>query len=246
MAPPNACTPVRRRLTLAPGSIDLWRIDLDAGSALEARAFSTGERARASRFAFERDRVRYLRARHALRALLAAYEDRAPEALDLREGAHGKPFLANGRHAFNASHAGDVALVAVAHDRAVGVDVETRLHRGDLLALAGQVFDERECADLASRPADARLDAFLTGWTRKEAVLKALGLGLTVDPRRLHAGLDRARLRAQAGAFVAGSPDFGVDVETVDCDGGIVVSVASPQGWSGLRRFDFQPVESGP
>src|SRR5690606_24716552 len=80
---------------------------------------------------------------------------------------------------FNVSHSGGVALLGVA-DRPVGVDIETRMH-GNSLEMARQFFCQQE----QQRVADANCadEAFLAIWTAKEAVVKAIGLGLRIDTR---------------------------------------------------------------
>jgi 4'-phosphopantetheinyl transferase len=143
------------------------------------------ELARAARYRFERDRARFVVARATLRALLAAYTARPAASLGFETPGHGKPLLADpdpGQLRFNLSHSGAVALYAVASDREVGVDVE----RVDPRAArdVSRILAPAEATALEALPADQRLDAFFACWTRKEAYLKARGLGLAL-------GLDR-------------------------------------------------------
>lgn len=133
------------------------------------------ERDRLDRFRHEVDRGRYLAAHALVRLALAAAVDAEPGALvfdrTCRCGAqHGKPRLAAGGPAFSLTHAGELVGVAV-HDEPVGVDVERLRPLTDLAAMAAHA-----CAPTESAP-DA--DAFFRLWTRKEAVLKATGDGLS-------------------------------------------------------------------
>ncbi len=85
---------------------------------------------------------------------------------------------------FNLSHAEDVALLAVTVTRQVGIDLE-RIDPGRADALGPAVLTERERRALATLPAPRHLAALFRLWTRKEAVLKAAGLGLSYPPAEL-------------------------------------------------------------
>ena len=145
---------------------------------------SADERTRASRYCFENLRRSFVTARASLRMILARYVDADPAALSFEYSAKGKPSLAEPKHDvhFNVSHSGDLALVAVAADRAVGIDVERERHIGDALDVARRFYSPSESELLEAVPAEHRDQAFLTLWTRKEACLKVLGSGLSVDP----------------------------------------------------------------
>ena len=209
-------------------SIHLWTIPLDgpaARQAHDARLLSTDEAARAARFRFARDRRRFIAGRGALRRILAHYLAAAPEALRFAYGAAGKPALAQpqaGRPIqFNLSHCEHLGLLAVAHDRALGVDIERVRRASDLASLAQRFFAPQEAAALADISPPHHERAFFACWTRKEAFLNAFGAGLSVpldgfcgsvDPDR-PARLLATRWRpAEAGrwslADIALDPDF--------------------------------------
>jgi 4'-phosphopantetheinyl transferase len=76
-----------------------------------------------------------------------------------------------------------VALVAIACGREIGVDVELLRPGTDSWALSSHALTQSERARLEALPGDRRSGAFLSMWTRKEALLKAVGVGLAVDPR---------------------------------------------------------------
>lgn len=180
-APPAA------RVHLPLREIHVWRVPLNASDPglLELeQTLSADERTRASRYCFEDLRRAFVAARAALRMILARYVDADPAALTFEYSANGKPSLAEPKHGvhFNLSHSGDLALVAVAAERAVGIDVERGRHIRDALGVARRFFSPSESELLNAVPADHRDQAFLTLWTRKEACLKVLGSGLSVDP----------------------------------------------------------------
>jgi 4'-phosphopantetheinyl transferase len=179
--------PAPRQPSLGAGEVLVFRLRLAAALADEA-VLSQEERARAARFRFERDRARFVATRAALRQLLAAHLGQAPAALTFAAGPQGKPRLAGlagERLRFNVSHSGDVALLALALDGEVGADVEQHRPETDVDALAPTVFTARELSAYRDLDARVRRAAFFGLWAGKEAVLKALGSGLSVSPRRV-------------------------------------------------------------
>lgn len=175
----------------APDPFELWFIELlDGPSAERRRWLSTTEHERAARFVFERDRRRYLAAHCGLRELLGKRSGLAPASLHFVEGPYGKPSLDHaGACAFNMSHSEDVALIAMADAGEIGVDVEMLRPMPDALSLARQNFSASENDELLGTLPSEQSLAFLRGWTRKEACLKALGSGLSLAPDTFTAGL---------------------------------------------------------
>lgn len=176
---------------LMPEAVTVWHARLDEAAPHQpelARTLSPDETARALRFRFERDQSRFVAARGLLRALLSRMTGVAPERLTFDYNGFGKPALAKesgGEQVhFNVSHAGGLAVYALAWEREVGVDVEPLRRLPDMEELAARVFGPSERAALYALPATEQPKAFLNGWTRKEAVLKACGWGLMDD---LHA-----------------------------------------------------------
>jgi 4'-phosphopantetheinyl transferase len=99
-----------------------------------------------------------------------------------RQTPRGQPVAPHGMRV-SLSHASGVAAVAIGRDAAVGVDVERRDRVVDIDGLARDVLDDDELQAWRREPGGRRKDAFLRLWTRKEAVLKALGVGLAGDLR---------------------------------------------------------------
>lgn len=144
---------------------------------------SADERSRAERFAFSRDRDHFVVARGTLRHLLGAYVAVEPAKLHFQYGPEGKPTLVQPASSdpihFNLSHAGDVALYAVAR-QPVGVDVECVRTNLSYEEIAERFFSPAERAALRGAAADRRRDVFFSCWTLKEAYIKGLGGGLSI------------------------------------------------------------------
>jgi 4'-phosphopantetheinyl transferase len=177
-------TPVPRREKPAPSlnGIDVWTWRLGASDAelsVLIRLLSEDELARAARQASAQLRGQFIVGRARLRQILARYLAMPPEALRFSYGRHGKPLLSQHRPAlsFNLSHSGDLAALAVSRCGAIGIDVEQLRPVGTDISL--RFFTESEKAILARLSGQRWLEAFYRCWTRKEALLKAIGTGLT-------------------------------------------------------------------
>lgn len=157
-------------------ALHFWRLT-DAGAAGPlARHLSEDETARAARFVFEKDQIAYRIGRGRLREILGAATGQAPAALRFSYGDHGKPFLPGGPE-FNLSHSDGLACLAIS-DRVLGVDIEA--HREIEDGVAERFFSPTEYAALSALTAEEWIPGFFRCWTRKEAVVKAMGDGLSI------------------------------------------------------------------
>jgi 4'-phosphopantetheinyl transferase len=176
--------------------VRLHRIDLTTARPDAERwvaLLAADERERAALFRLDDDRLRYAVTRATLRMLLAEAGLGPPECLTIVAGPHGKPELAHpSTLRFNVAHSGDVALIALAEGCEVGVDVEVVRSRSDLHAVARRFFTAAEAGALAALDGDASAAAFHRCWVRKEACLKATGLGLRLALDAFEVGVDVA------------------------------------------------------
>jgi 4'-phosphopantetheinyl transferase len=172
---------------LSGDEVHVWRASLmrrEDEMLTLLRSMSEDELRRADRFHFPRDRARFIAARGILRNILGRYTHTLPERVRFGYNAYGKPELLNeggdSPLRFNLSHAGSVALFAVAAGREVGVDVETLREDFACAEVADRFFSRREVEALAALPSRAIVRAFYNCWTRKEAYVKARGMGLSL------------------------------------------------------------------
>jgi 4'-phosphopantetheinyl transferase len=168
---------------LPDNEVHVWRVSLDVAASDFVRLqqiLSSDEREKADRFRFEVDRRCSAIGRGYLRFLLGQILDSPPQAAQFECDEFGKPGLGakHRRLQFNLSHSGNLILIAIARGRAVGVDVEKIRTDLELDDIAARFFSANERRILASLVSSARHQAFFTCWTRKEAYLKARGLGL--------------------------------------------------------------------
>jgi medium-chain acyl-[acyl-carrier-protein] hydrolase len=179
---------------LGAGDVHVWRVSLDQPEECRSELrelLSADEKERARRFYFPRDRDRFVVGRGTLRALLGRYLSHKPRRLHFTYGAHGKPALA-GRLRFNVAHSEGLALVAVARDREVGVDLERVRPEVATQEIARRYFSALENQALQALPRPLRALGFFQCWTRKEAYVKATGAGLAL-------ALDRFDVSLQPG-----------------------------------------------
>ena len=155
-----------------------------AVAAAIAEVVTADERERAARFRFEADRQRFLHGRLLLRTFLGHQVGVPPRDVAFINSAFGKPEVPPGILRFNLAHSGEWILFALARHREVGVDVEHHRAMSDAMELARRFFAPPEVAAMEALDPAMRDDAFFRIWTRKEAIVKAHGQGLS-------AGLDR-------------------------------------------------------
>ncbi len=159
------------------------------------------ERARAARFRFAGHRARFVARRAFLRRVLAGYLAVTPRTIRYRTTGTGRPELDPPSSLnFSTSHSEGLAVVAVAGQHLVGVDIERVRPIWDGIDIARALFARREYEHLRATPDEERSVAFLRLWTRKEACVKALGLGLSVPLDTVDVLDDVAEIRIAGGS----------------------------------------------
>lgn len=158
------------------------------------------ERAKAARFRFEHDRERYIVGHAMMREVIARHLDAEPRELRFARAEFGKPYVQGSRLGFNFSDTKDAVLLAVSADHEIGIDVETMSRTVDHRAVSEHYFTTEEVADINAADDDKR--RFLELWTRKEAVLKASGVGIMEDLRVLRVDAPRNTMRIAHEEFL--------------------------------------------
>ncbi|HEU4669264.1 MAG TPA: 4'-phosphopantetheinyl transferase superfamily protein [Dyella sp.] len=207
------------------------------------RDLDPSERARAERFRFEADRSAYTLSHVLWRAVLAVCLDRPADG-GARVRLDARPLVAprlpdDPGCATSLSRSGPFAAAAVARAGWVGVDIERFPPRQPLEALLEAVATPAERAAVGA-PDDAGpgARAALRLWTDKEAVLKAWGVGLTLDPRRVDT------LARPVRPF--DRPDGACHLHALVLPGGLVGSLALPPGAGPVRQILAGPPGAAP
>lgn len=164
----------------------VWRIRLGRAPRPVAGLLpllSPEEIARAERIVVKEASRRFVVAHAATRMILGRYLGERAEDIRFVTGERGKPHVVTSSGAaelrFSLSHSGDLALCAVTHGRETGVDVEQVRPVSAWRDIAARYFSEQENRAMSSLDGAEAREAFLQGWTRKEAYSKALGEGLS-------------------------------------------------------------------
>lgn len=169
-----------------------------------------------------------------LRECLAGFLDRDPAEIEYGYGPHGKPFISPRQNPhcieFNISHTENVLLIAVTKGQALGIDVERLDRCVDALELAERYFTKNEYKQLLALPEVKLNEGFFRCWTRKEAYIKATGLGL-------HCPLDSFEVSLSASGpgllSVNGDGDAAAEWSIIEIDAGadLMASLAVKKQW---------------
>ena len=177
------------KICLPLDEVHIWSAGLRVGGAALCTCWdllSPEEKRVALCHRFAKDRRKFVVTRALLRQILARYAGRATADLCFDFNSSGKPVLrgAQSLH-FSVSHSQDLALLAIAHSQ-VGIDVEYIQNVVLQQIVIEQYFTRAEQSHLQALPAEVRAVALYRCWTQKEAVLKALGVGLLYPPRHVN------------------------------------------------------------
>ena len=183
------------------GPVTVTHVDLTPDVSREASSLlwlNEEERARCRQYPLPGPRRRFVLCRAALRAILCRRLGCSNERLSFGSSCRGKPFAlvdeTPAAISFNLSHSGKHGLIALVPHGRLGVDVEEYVPRKDFDELGEAVFGPHEQSALARARGRDRVQLFFRFWTIKEALIKALGLGFTLDvsqfevPPALHRG----------------------------------------------------------
>lgn len=224
------------------GIVHCWRISLEFAEDsfdLFEQTLAPKEREEARRFAHEADYRRHVLGRGGLRMVLANALGKLPREIALNSAPHGKPSLEGGDLEFSVAHSGAIVLIAVTVGVPVGVDVEQIRPRPDWRGIARRFFHADEVGDIeASNDADA-MSAFYRCWTRKEAIGKALGLGLSFPLDRYRVSCrqdDKARLII----FPGEPPASFWTIADLDPADGYAAALALPAPIDGIKTYTLK------
>jgi 4'-phosphopantetheinyl transferase len=245
-------------MPLPADELHVWRACLERSPEVTAAlhaVLSADERDRAGRFYLPQHGARYVVGRGLLRVLLATYLGIRPEHVEFAYGEHGKPLLRDppstgptgpdrsarrgpGRLWFNLAHSGAEAVYAFSASAEVGVDVELLDMERTHGRVAERFFAPGEVHSLRSLPSELQPKAFLHGWTRKEAFIKARGDGLSLPLNSFEVTLaPRAAPAVLRTAWSATEPAEWSVIDLSEPERGVIAAAAGRyRGWRVVRR----------
>ncbi|MGA8163981.1 MAG: 4'-phosphopantetheinyl transferase superfamily protein [Waddliaceae bacterium] len=161
--------------------IELWReiIPKEPGAlACNWMCLAEEERSKACQYLFPEDQNRFVHCRAFLRRCIGKYRHIPPNQVSLQYHKNGKPYLERFPLKFNLSHSQNYALFGFCFHCEIGVDIEYVRGIPNCESLCRHYFSDSEMAFLESLPQGNRSRHFLILWTRKEALLKGIGIGI--------------------------------------------------------------------
>ncbi len=164
--------------------LHIWRISIENFAPKEKDLFqllNPQEKERANQFLVKEAATNFIISRAILRTLIAKYLDNSPQKIVLHQNKYGKLYLNENRLKFNLSHSRGLAVMIFALDTEVGIDVEYIRQDFECLTIAQRFFSDQEIQDLLYTLDPEKPLAFFNCWSRKEAVIKALGSGLFTE-----------------------------------------------------------------
>jgi len=173
-------------MQLKPKEVHVWSEDLEINTEQEKEKFallSPDEVRRAERFRFPIHKRRFIAARSALRELIGLYINVPPKSLAFGYNSYGKPSVIGADFSalqFNLAHSNELAVFAFTLNHAIGIDVE-KIQDRYTQAVAKRYFTKQENEDLMLLSSEKRVSGFYCLWAYKEAVIKAIGKGLSIS-----------------------------------------------------------------
>jgi 4'-phosphopantetheinyl transferase len=205
---------------------------------------SADEKERASRFHYDGDKKRFIACRAILRIILSRYSGVDARRLEFEYGTHGKPSLKRqtgikAALCFSSSRSHSLSLFAVTVNQEVGIDTEYIRAVSDRDEIVDRYFTAGEKIIYGRLAPDAKQPAFFNGWTRKEAYLKAIGVGLNQPLRTVEVSLEPGKparlLRIEGNPRQAAA--WSLYELSLDTDYAGVVAV---RGCYGLRLWEWE------
>lgn len=170
-------------LPLGLNEVHVWDFPVTGDTSLDpfSTLLSPDEQVRAARFRFEKDTRRFTVTRASARSILARYLAGSARDLQFEYTKLGKPSLTSAslNIDFSVSHSGELAMLAIALEHSIGVDLEFTRRDVEIEKLSERFFSTTERESIRALSGADRVAAFFRCWTCKEAFLKAQGVGLS-------------------------------------------------------------------
>lgn len=171
-------------MDLKTGELHIWRATFDKKDYESEKTnplLSKEEKERCSRYLREPERIRYTCTHRFVREVLARYLPTTASQIQFDQAPMGKPFVKNSGLFFSYSYRTHFGLLAISKHSEVGVDIEKMKPLQDAPTFAAFSFSPKERDLIFASPPDRFQDTLFTFWTFKEAIIKALGVGLNAD-----------------------------------------------------------------
>ncbi len=211
-----------KRIHLAPNELHVWLIDLESCSPSFQGFLSEAETTRAQKFKHAHTRHSFILVHGISRLLLGNYLKIDPQEVNFTFNEYGKPMVQGIR--FNQSHTRRYALFAFSNQGQLGIDIEHMRSIHDFDNVAKYALSEKEYTQLMSMPREIQIKGFFVAWTRKEAIIKAIGKGLSIPLKSFSVEI---------------SPSQPARVLTKEfAENWLLKNLPVPPGWAAALAFD--------
>lgn len=223
-------TPAQPPQPLDDNHVHIWYFTTD--TEFTTANLSPDELARAERLRIPHKRQQFIASRHITRVILSSYVRTTPEHLHFIYNEHGKPHL-NELH-FNLSHTEHHAVLAISKNTPVGIDIETIRAIENLDFILQTAFTEHEKNALRKLPTEEQQIAFWRCWTRKEALMKGIGIGFRIAKELTVSITEQPEVieiqRPQAGKW---------HLNELQTDNNLLISIASQKHPYAIQTFFY-------
>jgi len=217
--------------------VDIWICEISKHKSLLQFEYylSREEKFKASKFKFEKDRNHFIITHVFLRIILSKYLETEPSFLEFKYGKNDKPYLSqcSSDCSFNISKTKDLAVVAIGTSGKVGVDIERIEPDFDYSEIIVNYFSKKEQESIKSSIENIANTQFFYLWTRKEALVKALGVGLDCDLKEMEVVNKEVVLQGQRNIL---SSTFNLSSFILDTQ--YVISIARNDSSENLKFFN--------
>lgn len=194
--------------SISSNEVHVWRLLLNETNAcIESleKHLSIDEIKKATKFHFEKDSKKFIIAHGALREILSYYLGIKPNEIIFESTSFGKPIITDNQNNdninFSLSHSDELVLYAVILNRQIGIDVERIRNTIDVLQIANKFFSSNEIAILNRAKKENLYKIFFQFWTRKEAIVKGLGKGLSFPLEQIDVSLINGKFLSPVKLF---------------------------------------------
>ena len=171
-------------MNIKEGDVHIWRYAVDEKEYHAEKSnplLSDEEKERCNRYVNEAEKIRYTCNHRFVRKVLSKYLSIPASQIKFNLSEMGKPFLKNSNIYFNYSYRTTFGLLAISNNREIGVDIEKMKTLHDLKTFCDFSFSDKEKELIFNSSEENFEETLFTFWTFKEAIIKAIGVGLNTD-----------------------------------------------------------------
>lgn len=178
-------------IALGLDEIHLWHTDAFVYEDVYFNFLSDKEKKEANEITRPTIKEAFIRNKYLMRIVLSKYIKKRPEEIVVFRNKYGKPFI-NSDISFNVSHSKNAFVIALQRQAALGIDIEYICPKAEEAGMLSQIATDAEQKTYTAFTLDTRSRFFHRLWSRKEACIKAVGKGFSMDPKLISVWPDNA------------------------------------------------------